>query len=101
MLDVEEFVVAELGGPRRELVKASGLRWHWGVVGREQVDEAVDVVGPWVLDGTIGEDGLEKLLDSLLGVEADRLIGDVAVVGQLVDYDLVGSCLAQEQPRVV
>lgn len=53
-------------------------------MGLEQVDEAVDVVDAWVLDVAIGEYGFEQLLDGLLGVEADHIIGDLGVVGQLV-----------------
>ena len=45
-------------------------------MGLEQVDQTVDVMDAWILDLAIREYGLEQLLDGLLGVEADHVIGD-------------------------
>jgi hypothetical protein len=58
-------------------------------------------VGARVFDFAVDEDCLEQLLDRLLGVEADHVVGDLGVAGQLVDDDLVGMSLAQEQERVI
>jgi hypothetical protein len=41
-------------------------------------------VDTWVLDAAIGEYDLEQLLDDLLGMKADHVVGDLGVVGELV-----------------
>jgi hypothetical protein len=51
-------------------------------------------VDAWVLDVAVGEDCLEQLLDGLLSMEADRVVGDLRVVNQLVEDELVSSGLA-------
>ena len=68
-------------------------------MGLEQVDQTVDVVDAWILDSATREYGFEQFLDGLLGVEADRVVGDLGVVNQLVEDELVGSGLAQQQPE--
>jgi hypothetical protein len=41
-------------------------------------------VDAWVLDLAVREYGLEQLLDGLLSVKADHVVGDLGVAGQLV-----------------
>lgn len=54
-----------------------------------------------ILDLVAGEDGFQKLLDRLLGMETDGLVSDLVIVGQLLEDEFVGLRLAQQQKRVV
>jgi len=82
-------------GDREELVRRHALLHRHGRHRRPLTHPNVRVVEAPSL-----EHRLERLLDGLLCVEADDLVGDLQVGGQLPQYDGVVACLGQENRKV-
>jgi len=49
----------------------------------------------------VSERGLQQLLQRLLSVEADQVVGYVRIAGELVEGDLIAACLARKPGREI
>jgi len=93
---VEDVVVAELDCPRDQCASV-GRRDRRGQARiTEQRKQLAKVVNAGRRHAGVGERGLEQLLQCLLSVEADHVVWYVGIVGELVEGDLVATCLARK-----
>lgn len=63
----------------------------------EQIDQRSQVVSAAKRNPLKRERGLEHLLDGLLGMEAEHLVGTLQIAGQALEYELVLRRLSQQK----
>ncbi|HEX4437519.1 MAG TPA: hypothetical protein VH061_12070 [Solirubrobacteraceae bacterium] len=93
-LFIEYVVITELDRPRYESAGlVSGCRWSQACIS-ESRDQLPQVVDPRRRNTHVCKRCLQQLLQRLLRVKADEVIGNVGIVSELVESDLIAESLA-------
>ncbi|HET7486129.1 MAG TPA: hypothetical protein VFJ64_12240 [Solirubrobacterales bacterium] len=100
-LGIEQFVVAHRHGVDGQLIELFGIHGQLGPVVLQELEKAADVVDSDFVHAPVCHQRLQPLLDCLLGVEADDLVGYFRVAGEFADGDRIGRRLPDQDGRLV